>query len=96
MRDLAKHFYPFYSKSLNILSCNFTQYPAFQFEVTDGATVSIPNTKIGIYGEQNVNWEDWNTKWDKNSSVWGADASIGIIQSQNINEDGSMEMEILI
>lgn len=93
LRDMAKHFYPFYSRGLNVLTCSFASVPGFQYEVTDGAEVDLSGTKINIGSLISESGLELITE---NSVELSIEASIGIIQKQTINQDGTMGVEVLI
>lgn len=93
LRDMAKHFYPFYSRGLNVLSCSFASVPGFQYEVTDGAEIDLSGTKINIGSLISEGGLELITEGSVELSI---ESSTGIIQKQTINQDGSMEVEVLI
>ena len=93
LRDMATAFYPFYSRQLYVLNCSLNQVPAFQFEVTDGAEVDLTGTKINFGA---ITDESVNEIITEASVELSMENSSGIIQKQTINQDGSMEVEVLI
>ncbi len=95
LQDISKFYYPFFSKTLNVLELTFAT-PNYEYEVTDGAEINLSGTKINIYGSQVSEWEDVVEDWEDLQIVYNTDLSYGLIQKQNINSDGTMEVEVLI
>lgn len=92
LRDMAKHFYPFYSRDLQVINAK-VETPKFEFEVTDGVTVELTSTKIN---QGTITIEDGSELLSEASTDLSAENTTGILQAQSINPDGSMEVEILI
>ena len=95
LQDISKFYYPFFSKTLNILTCTFAT-PNYEYEVTDGAEINLSGTKINVYGSQAEEWEDIAEEWEDAQIVYSTTLSYGLIQKQSINSDGTMEVEVLI
>ena len=95
LRDIATHCYSLYSRSLNVLTF-YVPTPSFQYEVTDGAIVDLSGTILNYYGSQNNVWSSMTDRWGLTLAHYETDDDKGIIQKQNINLDGTMEIEVLI